>query len=88
MIGRMPGAQRGFVKARRAVDAVAIEQRERGVAEIGRAIDERLGQRRALEKAEGGRGVELDVHGRRHAASRWTRRTRWVKTSRATLILA
>ena len=64
MIGRMPARERGLVKARRAVDAVAIEQRQRGVAEIGRAIDERFGQRRALEKAEGGGGVELDVHGR------------------------
>jgi hypothetical protein len=52
------------VKARRAVDAVAIEQRQRGIAEIGRPVDERLGERRALEKAEGGRGMEFDVHRR------------------------
>jgi hypothetical protein len=65
MIGRIPGTERGFVKARGAVDAVAIEQRQRGIAEVGRAIDERLGERRALEKAEGGRGVKLDVHGAR-----------------------
>ena len=56
------GRERGLVKARRAVDAVAIEQRERRIAELGGAIDERFGQRRALEKTEGGRGVELDVH--------------------------
>jgi hypothetical protein len=40
------------MKARRAVHAVAIEQRERGVAEHRRAIDERFGKRRALKKAE------------------------------------
>ena len=53
------------MEARRAVDAVAIEQRQRRVAEIGRAIDERLRERRALEKAEGGRGVKLDVKTKR-----------------------
>jgi len=35
-----------------AVDAVAIEQGERGVAEIGRAVDEGFRKRRALKKAE------------------------------------
>ena len=49
------------MKAGGAVHAVAIEQRQRRIAEIGGAIDEGLGQRRALQKAEGGRGVELDV---------------------------
>ena len=62
MIGRMPGAQRRLVKARRAVDAVAIEQRERRIAERRRALDQRFGQRRALQKTERRRGVELDVH--------------------------
>ena len=62
MIGWMPGGTRGLVKARRAVDAVAIEQRERRIAELGGALDERFGQRRALQKAEGRGGVELDVH--------------------------
>src|SRR5258707_298685 len=47
-----PGATRGFMKARRTVHAVAIEERERGVAEQRRAIDERFGQRCALKKAE------------------------------------
>ena len=61
MIGRMPAALRRLVKARRAVDAVAIEQRERRIAELRRAIDERFGQRRALQKAERRGGVELDV---------------------------
>ena len=51
------------MKPRRAVDAVAIEQRERRIAERGRAIDERFGQRGAVEKGEGGRSVKLDVHG-------------------------
>ncbi len=52
------------MKARRAVDAVAIEQRERGIAERGRALDERFGQRRAAEERKRRRGVELDVgHG-------------------------
>jgi hypothetical protein len=50
------------VEARRAVDAVGVEQRERGIAERRRALDERFGERGALEKAEGGGGVELDVH--------------------------
>ena len=50
------------MEARRAVDAVAIEQRERRIAELGGALDERFGQRRALQKAEGGGGVKLDVH--------------------------
>ena len=50
------------MKARRAVDAVAIEQRERGIAEIGGAIDERFRKRGRLKKTERGRGVELDVH--------------------------
>jgi hypothetical protein len=31
------------MEARRAVDAVAIEQRERAVAERGRALDQRFG---------------------------------------------
>ena len=50
------------MKPRGAVDAVAIEQRERRVAELGRALDERFRQRRRLEKTERGRGVELDVY--------------------------
>src|SRR5262249_39379879 len=51
----------GLVEARRAVDAVAIEEREGGIPEIGGAIDERFGQGRALQKAERGRGMKLDV---------------------------
>ena len=61
MMGLMPAAERGLVKPRRAVDAVAIEERQRGIAELRRAIDERFRKRGALKKAEGGGGVELDV---------------------------
>ena len=57
-------AFRGQVKPRRAVDAVAIEQRERRIPERRRALDERFGQRGAVEERKGGRGVEFDVHGR------------------------
>ncbi len=58
-----PRRERGLVKPRGAVDAIAIEQGERRVAQLGGALDERFRQRRGLEKTECGRGVELDVHG-------------------------
>jgi hypothetical protein len=57
------GTFRRKMEARRAVDAVAIEQRERRIAERGGAVDQRLGERRAVEKRKGGRRVQLDVHG-------------------------
>ena len=57
------------MKPRRAVHAVGIEQRERGIAERRRALDERFGQRGALQKAERRRGVEFDVHG---SGVRWS----------------
>ena len=57
------GGERGFMEARRAGDAVAIEQRDRRVAEHGRAIDEHFRQRRGAQKTEGGGSVKLDVHG-------------------------
>ena len=57
-------ALRGEMESRRAVDAVAIEQRERRIAERGGAVDQRFGQRRAVEKGKRGGGVQLDVHGR------------------------
>ena len=60
-----PRLLRGEMKARRAVDAVAIEQRQRRIAQRRRPIDERLRQRRAVEKRKRGRGVEFDVHGSR-----------------------
>ena len=46
-----PGGGRGLVKPRRAVDAVAIEQRHGRVAEIGGAIDDRFRERRALRES-------------------------------------
>ena len=45
-----------------AVDAVAIEQRDRRVPELRRARDERFRQRRPVEKGERGGGVEFDVN--------------------------
>ena len=50
------------MKPRRAVHAVAIEQRERRISERRRALDERFGQRGAVEKRKRGRRVQLDVH--------------------------
>src|SRR5262249_44292625 len=58
-----PGGDRGFVKPRRAVDAVTIEQRDRGILEFRCAINEEFRERGALEKTEGGRSVEFDVGG-------------------------
>ena len=51
------------VKARGAVDAIPVEQRQRRIAEGGGPIHQRLGKRGALQKAEGGGGVEFDVGG-------------------------
>ena len=56
------GRFRGAIELRRAVEAVAIEQRQRRIAQLGRALDERRGQRRAVEKRKGRRGMKLDVH--------------------------
>jgi hypothetical protein len=42
------------MKARRARDAVAIEQRDRGIAERRRSIDERFRQRCGAQETEGG----------------------------------
>ena len=55
------GRARSFMEAWRAVDTVAIEERERRVAEVGGAIHERFRQRRALKKAEGRGDVKFDV---------------------------
>jgi hypothetical protein len=52
-----PGSPCRLVEPRRAVDAVAIDERERRVAQRRRAFHERLGQRRRLEEAEGGGSV-------------------------------
>jgi hypothetical protein len=43
-----PRGERGLVEPRGAVHAVAIQQRQRRIAERRRALDERFGQRRAL----------------------------------------
>jgi hypothetical protein len=56
------GGTGGLMEARRAVHAVAIHERERGISQRRRALDERLGQRSRLEEAERGGGVELGVH--------------------------
>ncbi len=61
------GPDTGFfgreMHARRAVDAVAIEQCERRVAERDSPIDQRFRQRGAVEKRKCRRSVKLDVHG-------------------------
>ncbi len=59
------GGQRGLVEARCAVNAVAIEERECGIAELGGPVDERFRQRRALEKTERRGRVEFDETGAR-----------------------
>ena len=53
---------RGLMESRRAIHAVGVEQRQRGIPQRRRALHQRLGERRSLEKAECGRGVKLDVH--------------------------
>jgi hypothetical protein len=52
------------MKPWRAIHAVGVEQRDRGIAERCRALDERFGQRRALQKAECRCGMKFDIHGR------------------------
>ena len=51
----------------RAVDAVVVGERERGIAELGGADRELLGQRCAVEEAVGGVRVQLDVFRPAHA---------------------
>jgi len=51
-----------LMKARRPVDAVPIEHRQRRMVERRRAFDQRLGRGRGFEKRERGRGMQLDVH--------------------------
>ena len=48
--GLQAGGFRGAIELRRAIDAVTIEERDRGIPEIGRARDERVGPRGAVEK--------------------------------------
>ena len=45
-----PGHFRGAIELRRAMDAVAIEQRQRGIAQLGGSFDQRSGKRGAIEK--------------------------------------
>ena len=52
------------MESRRAGDAVAIEQRNRGIAERGGAIDEHLRERGSAKETEGGGSVQFDIHGR------------------------
>ena len=56
------GGAGSFVESGRAVHAVAIEQRERGIIERNRAVDECFRKRGALEKTESGRRMQLDIH--------------------------
>ncbi len=58
-----PARCRRLMKARDAVDAVAIEQRQRRIAERRGTLDEGFRQRRAVEKGKRGRRVQFDVHG-------------------------
>ena len=44
------GGLRGAIELRRAIDAVTIEQRQRGIAKLRGAVDERSGQRGAIQK--------------------------------------
>ena len=48
--GTEAGGFGGLMETWRAVDAVTIEQGQRGIAERGGTLDQRLGQRSAAEK--------------------------------------
>ena len=56
--GAHAGGFRRLMKARRAVDAVAIEQRERGIAQRRRPLD--ILAHAGLDEREGEPGVELE----------------------------
>ena len=56
-----PVLVRTGVKPRRAIDAVAIEERERGQPELAGGLGELLGQRGAAQEAEGAGRMEFDV---------------------------
>ena len=51
------------VKARSAVDAIAVSQCESWHVQLGSTFDKRLGLRSAGQKAEGAGGVKLNVFG-------------------------
>ena len=59
---RDPEPYRRPVEAGRAIEAVAIQERQRRLPEAGRPLGERFGQGRPLEKAEGAPGMQLHVH--------------------------
>jgi len=59
----------GEIEARRAVEAVAVEQGHGGHLESGADGDQVLRQSGALEEAESGAGVEFDVQGFRSQVS-------------------
>ncbi len=61
----------GLVKPRRAVDAVAIQQRERRILQFRGARDQRFGQRRALQETESRGGMEFDIHRTDEASARF-----------------
>ena len=52
------------VKARRAIEAVAIGKRKGRHAELRGALDERFRLRSAIEKAEGAGRMQLDIFAR------------------------
>ena len=49
------------MEARHAVEAVAVDQGDRGIFQRRRALGQRLGQRGAPEEGEGRGGVEFDI---------------------------
>ena len=59
------GLLRGLIKTRMTIDAVAIAERDRGIAEFCRAICEVLGSGGAFEEAECGTRAEFDIISRR-----------------------
>ena len=65
-VGAHAGLLGGHVEARRAVDAVAVEQRHGGHVEAARSAGKLFRHAGAFEKAEGGAGVEFDVSALRH----------------------
>jgi PadR family transcriptional regulator PadR len=52
----------GHVKTHDAGDAIAVEERERGLTERGAGVREIFRQGRAFKEAEGGAGVHFDIH--------------------------
>ena len=57
-----PGFARRHVKARRAIDAVAVRQPHRRHAVAGAGGDQVFRKRSAFQKTESGAGVEFGVH--------------------------